>query len=147
MENLNEFFNAKVRGISDLSLFLNEQQDKLNSCIPQKKQGLLHILLDLCKNENWKHYIFDRDKMEVNFFKQNIRFGFCIDRKCYALDIDSVFFHDIEVDLTCQQLEEIGVFLSTNFKTEVERMIDGENEEEALREQRDLEAHLNHHRL
>lgn len=70
-----------------------------------------------------------------------------ISKKLQDLHVDCVFYHDVEVDLACEELDEVYDFLYLNYKEEVERMIEGEGEEEALQAQRDLETHLNHHRL
>lgn len=108
----------------------------------KKRQTLFSVILDLCKHEEWRNFIFDKEDKEINFFKQNVKFSFDIfeDEFC----IIGMKFHDEEIDWLVDEYDEATTMINKYFKEEVEKMMAEEEEDNT---QRDLETHLNHHRL
>jgi hypothetical protein len=108
----------------------------------KKRQTLFSVILDLCKHEEWRNFIFDKEDKEINFFKQNVKFSFDIFENEFC--IIGMKFHDDEVDLSADEYDEATTMINKYFKEEVEKMM---KEDEEDNTQRDLEIHLNHHRL
>ena len=103
---------------------------------------LFNILLDLCQHEQWRYFTFEKEDREINFFKQNVKFSFDIFDD--ELQIVGMKFHDEEINLSEDEYEAATEMINTTFKDDVEKMM-SEDEEDTT--QRDLENHLNHHRL
>lgn len=99
-------------------------------------------MLDLCKYEEWRNFIFEKDDKEINFFKQNVKFSFDIFENEFC--IIGMKFHDEEINLSADECDAATTMVNANFKDDVEKMM-AEDEEDNT--QRDLETHLNHHRL
>lgn len=125
-----------------LNEFLTEQIQKLNAAAAKKSNTLFSVVLDLCKHEEWRNFTFDKDDKEINFFKQNVKFSFDIFENEFC--IIGMKFNYKEIDLSADEYDAATTMINKYFKAEVENMMEEDEEDNT---QRDLETHLNHHRL
>ena len=110
-----------------LNEFLTEQIQKLNAAAPKKSNTLFSVVLDLCKHEEWRNFIFEKEDKEIDFFKQNVKFSFDIfeDEFC----IVGMKFNYEEVDLSADEYDEATTMINKYFKEEVEKMMEQDEED------------------
>lgn len=116
--------------------------EKLNTAAAKKSNTIFSVILDICKHEEWRNFIFDKDDKEINFFKQNVKFSFDIFEDEFF--IVGMKFHDEEIDLSADEYDAATQMINKYFKEDVEKMMEEDEEDNT---QRDLEIHLNHNRL
>lgn len=101
--------------------------EKLTAAAAKKSNTLFSVILDICKYEEWRNFIFEKDDKEINFFKQNVKFSFDIFENEFC--VIGMKFHDEEIDLSADEYDAATQMINANFKDDVEKMMKEDEED------------------